>query len=95
MGRRGGGGAALLTQGGEAPGRAGVTAALATGLAAAALTHAGPRDPAARCGGGSGRGFARMQTDGQTDGRTDRERQSGAKGESLARSTFSCTLMVS
>lgn len=35
----------ILTQGGETPGRAGVTAALATGFAAAALTHAGSGDP--------------------------------------------------
>lgn len=36
----------ILTQGGETPGRAGVTAALATGFAAAALTHARPGDSA-------------------------------------------------
>lgn len=37
----------ILTQGGETPGGAGVTAALATGFAAAALTHARPGDSAA------------------------------------------------
>ena len=35
---------AVLTQGGETPGGAGVAAALATGFAAAALTHARSRD---------------------------------------------------
>ena len=37
----------ILTQGGETPGGAGVAAALATGFAAAALTHAGSGDSAA------------------------------------------------
>ncbi len=36
----------ILTQGGETPGGAGVAAALATGFAAAALTHARPGDSA-------------------------------------------------
>lgn len=43
-GRRRGG--SLLTQRSEAPSGAGVAAALATGVAAAALTHAGPGDAA-------------------------------------------------
>lgn len=55
----------ILTQGGETPGRAGVTAALATGFAAAALTHAGPGDSTA--------GWRSVATDRQTDRRqTDR-----------------------
>ena len=37
---------ALLTQRSEAPRRAGVAAALATRIAAAALAHAGPGDTA-------------------------------------------------
>ncbi len=60
----------VLTQGGEAPGRAGVAAALATGFAAAALTHAWPGDSAA-----SWRGAA--DRDRQTDRQTDRQQRRG------------------
>lgn len=54
----------ILTQGGETPGGTGVTAALATGFAAAALTHTGSRD-AAPCWSGEK----------QTDRRTDRQQR--------------------
>lgn len=47
--RGGSGGVIVLTQGGGAPGRTGVPAALTAGFSAAALTQTGPRDPAADC----------------------------------------------
>ena len=80
------GGSAVLTQGGETPGGAGVAAALATGFAAAALTHAGPGDPAP-----GWRSAAERQRDKETVRQRDRE-TAAQEGESLARSTSSQTL---